>query len=339
MQAVVYAGNGRMEIVEKPVPKISNSEALLAVKRVGVCGTDLFIFQGGMSHRVSPGRILGHEMFAVVAEISGGKTIQVGDRVVVEPTVSCGNCPACRRGLSHVCQHLRFLGIDADGALAQFWAVPADRLHRVPDSVSDDHAALVEPLAVAVHDVRMAALQSGETVAVIGGGPIGSFIAILSKRAGARVVILEINAHRLEFARRQGFEVCPAQERNAVQFIRDLTGGAGADVVFEVSGSAAGARVMTSLAAVHGRLMVVGIQGKEVPFDLFQVFYRELSVQGARAYSSEDFKEAIRLIASGEINVGQFFSRRYPLKDTQSAMELARSGAAVMKILIDLDAG
>ncbi len=336
MKAAIYLGAGRTEVLEKPVPTPAAGEVLLAVKQVGVCGTDLLIFQGGMAHRAGPGRILGHEMVAVVAETSGEGNFKAGDRVVVEPTVSCGHCRACRRGLTHVCQHLRFFGIDADGALQQFGAVPADRLHKVPAAIVDEHAVLVEPLAVAVHDVRQAAVQPGETVAVIGGGPIGLFIALLARRAQAKPVVLEINPYRLAFARQLGLEAWNPQERSPAEFMEEFTDGAGAEVVFEVSGSATGARLLTDLAAVRGRLMVVGIQGREVPMDLFQVFYRELSVQGARAYSSADFKEALRLIADKEINPAPFITQRYPLKDIQAALEFARSGAPVMKLLIDL---
>lgn len=150
------------------------------------------------------------------------------------------------------------------------------------------------------------------------------------------MVVLEINLHRLAFARQLGLDAWNPQERSSVKFLREFTDGVGADVVFEASGSVMGARLMTSLAAIRGRLIIVGIQGKKVPVDLFQVFYRELSVQGTRAYSSEDFKEAIRLISDEEINLSEFISHRYPLRDIQAAMELARSGTPVMKILIDL---
>lgn len=337
MRAAIFTGVGHLEVLETPIPKPSGDEVLLEIRRVGICGSDVLIFQGGMSHRAGPGRILGHEMVAVVAGTTTGGSVQAGDRVVVEPTVSCGHCQACRRGLTHVCQHLRFLGIDADGALQQFWAVPANRLHQVPAAISDDDAALIEPLAVAVHDVRLAAVQPGETVAVIGGGSIGLFIALLAKRAGAKVIVLEINPFRVGFARELGLEARNSGECNPVDFLNEITDGAGADVVFEASGSASGARLMTALAAVRGRLMIVGIQGKEVPVDLFQTFYRELNIQGARAYASADFKEAIRLVADGEVNVARFISRRFPLENVQAALELARSGGPLMKILIDLE--
>lgn len=335
MKAAIYRGPGCVEIAEKPIPQTASGEVLLQIRRVGVCGTDLLIFQGGMPERAKPGRILGHEMVAVIAgpENSGG--FQPGTRVVVEPTVACGHCQACRSGFTHVCENLRFLGIDADGALQEFWSVPEDRLHSIPETISDDHAALIEPLAVAVHDVRLAAIQPGETVAVIGGGPIGLMIALLARRAGARVILLEMNAHRLTFAHGLGFQVGDVSLIDSRELIRDFTQGAGANVVFEVSGSAGAARLMTALAAVRGRLIAVGIQGRETSIDLFQIFYRELSLHGVRAYTREDFQEAIRLIASGEIDLAGFISRRFPMVEVQSALKLALSGAPVIKALID----
>jgi (R,R)-butanediol dehydrogenase/meso-butanediol dehydrogenase/diacetyl reductase len=335
MKAAIYRRPGCLEVSEKPIPSPKPGELLLQVRRVGLCGTDMLIFQGGMSERAVPGRILGHEMVAVIAETKNSEAYQTGARVVVEPTVACGHCLACQRGFNHVCENLRFLGIDADGALQEFWSVPADRLHSIPASVSDDHATMIEPLAVAVHDVRLAAIQPEETVAVIGGGPIGLMIALLARRTGARAIILETNAHRLAFARNLGFQVCDVSLQDPAEVVQDFTRGAGADVVFEVSGSATGARLMTALAAVRGRLIAVGIQSRETSLDLFQIFYRELSLQGVRAYTREDFAEAIRLIASGDIQLGAFISGRFPLGDVQAAFELVLSGAPVIKTLID----
>lgn len=338
MKAAIYRRPGCLEISEKPIPQPAHGEILLQIRRVGICGTDLLIFQGGMPERVRPGRILGHEMVAVIAGAESS-SFQSGNRVVVEPTVACGQCHACRSGFNHVCENLRFLGIDADGALQEFWSVPANRLHAIPDSISDDHAAMIEPLAVAVHDVRLAAIRSNETVAVIGGGPIGLMIALLARRAGARVMLLETNAHRLAFARELNFQVGDAAMHDPVKLVHDFANGAGADAVFEVSGSATGARLMTALAAVRGRLIAVGIQSRETSVDLFQIFYRELSLHGVRAYTREDFQEAIRLIADREVDLSRFVSTRFPLSKVQAAFELALSGAPVIKALIDFTLG
>jgi (R,R)-butanediol dehydrogenase/meso-butanediol dehydrogenase/diacetyl reductase len=336
MKAAIYVGPGRFELVEKPMPKRLPDESLLEVFRAGICGTDLRVFQGHLQNRVGYRRILGHEAVAVVRETSPHGKLKAGDRVVVEPTISCGNCAACRQGFTHVCQNLSILGIDQDGAFQQFWTVPDHRLHQVPNAISDDQATLIEPLAVAVHGTRRAALRGSETVAVVGAGTVGLLIAILARKYGAQVVVLEINPYRLEFARRLQFQASNPEEHAAGQTASDSTHGAGMNVIFEVSGSVGGAHLMTSLAAVRGRVILVGIHGNKTPVDLYQIFSRELSVQGMRAYSSDDFKEAIRLLSSGEINLAPFISRHYPLEQLQQAMELAVSGAPVMKILADM---
>jgi (R,R)-butanediol dehydrogenase / meso-butanediol dehydrogenase / diacetyl reductase len=336
MKAAVFIGPGSLKLAEHPAPKKNPGEILLEVRRAGICGTDLRIFQGHMKNRVGNARILGHEMAATVKEISPDAEFDIGDRVVVEPTIFCGNCPPCRRGSTHVCKNLRLVGIDQDGAFQQFLTVPPDRLHKLPDAISDDHAVMIEPLSVAVHAVRLASLRAGETVAVIGGGTIGLLIAILAEKTGAKVVVLETNSYRRDLARQFHLETCNPKEQDAGQFISDFTSGAGANVVFEASGSREGALVMTSLAAIQGRIIIVGIHDNEVPTNLFQVFFKELSFQGVRAYAACDFKEAIRLIFSGEINPAPFLSRHYPLEKIQEAMEFALSGATVMKILIDI---
>ena len=332
--AAIYVGSGRFEMEERPLPKPSLGENLLEMTRAGICGTDLRIFQGHMRERVGARRILGHEAVSIVREAGPRSAFRAGDRVVIEPTVSCGQCGACRKGAAHVCQNLRILGIDEDGAFQQFWTVPENRLHKLPEALGDDSAAMVEPLAVAVHAVRQAKLKAGETVVVIGAGPIGLFIAMLSRKAGAKVTVFEINAHRLEFAKQLQLTALNPNTADGLDVFKDLTQGAGAEVLFEVSGSAEGARLATSLAAVQGRIVVVGIHGKNTPVDLYQVFARELSVQGVRAYASEDFRRAIQLAAAGELNLAPFISRQYPLEQLQQAMERAVAGEPGMKILV-----
>jgi (R,R)-butanediol dehydrogenase / meso-butanediol dehydrogenase / diacetyl reductase len=336
MKAAIYVGQGRFELVEKPMPKRLLHETLLEVSRAGVCGTDLRIFQGHLQNRVGPRRILGHEAIALVRETSSHGKLKTGDRVVVEPTISCGDCTACRQGFTHVCQNLRILGIDQDGAFQHFWTVPDHRLHQVPDAIADDQATMIEPLAVAVHAVRLSALRASETVAIVGAGTIGLLIAMLARKNGAQIVVLENNPYRLEFARQLQFQAFDPKEQAAVQTASAFTEGSGMNVIFEASGSIGGARLMTSLAAVRGRVILVGIHDHETPVDLYQIFSRELSVQGMRAYSSQDFMEAIRLLSAGEINLAPFISKHYKLEQLQQAMELAVSGAPAMKILVDI---
>ncbi len=336
MKAALYIGNGRFELVEKPVPKLLPGENLLEVSRVGICGTDVRIFQGHLRHRIGTRRILGHESVSIIRETSPHGKFRAGDRVAVEPTIFCGDCSACRQNFTHACRNLRILGIDQDGALQQFWAVPEHRCHHVPDAIPDDQAAMIEPLAVAVHAVRVAALRAGETVAVIGAGTVGLLIALLARQAGAKVLVLEINPYRLEFARGFQLDVANPQAPDAPQRCSDWTQGEGMNVIFEASGSSDGARMMTSLAAVRGRVVLVGIHERDTRTDLYQIFLGELFLQGVRAYSTADFAAAIRLLAERKLDLAPLVSGHYPLEQLQDAMERAASSASVMKILIRL---
>jgi len=162
MRAQFYHGPRTFRPGTAPVPVPGPGEALLRVRRVGICGTDLHIFQGHLENRVPHRGVIGHETFAEVAEAPAESGVKAGDRVVVEPLRFCGSCRACRMGAYYICYDLKVLGVDLPGGMQEFWAVPAARLLKVPDALTDDHAALVEPLAVATHDVRRAGVQAGE---------------------------------------------------------------------------------------------------------------------------------------------------------------------------------
>src|SRR5438034_93983 len=186
MRAAFYQGARTFTTGTLATPTPGPGQALLRVKRVGICGTDLHIFQGHLDHRVPKGGIIGHETFGEVAQAPAGSGFKTGDRVVVEPLQFCGQCRACRMGASYLCYGLKVLGVDLPGGMQEYWTVDAARLLRVPDALSDDHAALIEPLAVATHDVRRAAVKRDDTVLVFGGGPIGALIALVSRQRGAR---------------------------------------------------------------------------------------------------------------------------------------------------------
>jgi len=221
---------------ERPSEGIARDEALLRVRRVGICGTDLHIFQGHLDHRVPRGGVIGHETFGEVVEAPGPSGFTRGDRVVVEPVVCCGSCRACRMGASYLCYELKVLGVDLPGGMREYWAVSTSRLLRVPDSISDDHAALIEPLAVAVHDVNRADVKRDDAVLVFGGGPIGTLIALVARHRGARVAVAELNPFRLDILESFGLErVGPGTD--VVKWTDQWTDGTGVDIAFEVTGN------------------------------------------------------------------------------------------------------
>ena len=335
MRAAFYQGARTFTTGTLATPTPGPGQALLRVKRVGICGTDLHIFQGHLDHRVPKGGIIGHETFGEVAQAPAGSGFKTGDRVVVEPLQFCGQCRACRMGASYLCYGLKVLGVDLPGGMQEYWTVDAARLLRVPDALSDDHAALIEPLAVATHDVRRAAVKRDDTVLVFGGGPIGALIALVSRQRGARVVVAEVNRHRLETLNALGLETV-GPDRDPVKFATEWTGGTGVDVAFEVSGQPAAARAVTDVVRVWGTVSIVAIHAEPVPVNLYQMFARELHMHGARLYAREDWEEAIHLAAGGAVPVAPLVSRRIPLEALQQGMEQALGGGPVMKVLVDL---
>jgi (R,R)-butanediol dehydrogenase / meso-butanediol dehydrogenase / diacetyl reductase len=337
MRASFYRGHGTFETGSAPEPVPGAGEALLRIRRVGICGTDLHIFQGHLDHRVPQGGVIGHETFAHVVSAPEASPFQPGDRVVVEPVQFCGACGACRRGATYLCRHLKVLGVDAPGSMQEYWTVPADRLLKLPDAVSDALAPLIEPLAVAVHDVGRARVQPGDAVVVFGGGPIGTLIAMVCRSRGARVRVVEINPFRLDLLKTLGFDAIGPGE-DVVSLVHAWTDGDGADVAFEVSGDPAAARLVTDVVRVWGTVAVIAIYADPAPINLYAMFARELTMQGSRLYTRGAWEEAIRLAASGGVDLAPLVSRVIRLEDLQSGMEEAVGGGPLMKVFVDMDA-
>ena len=335
MKACAYTDLETVEILELPQPERADDEVLIKVSRAGICGTDLHIFMGHMDQRVTKPIVMGHEMCGEIVDAPDGADFGVGDRVVVEPTVFCGRCAACQRGNTHICQNLNFLGIDSPGAFQAYWNVPLDRLHRIPPELNDDAAAMIEPLAVAVHDVRRAQVELGDQAVVIGGGPIGLLVAHAARLDGAEVVISEVNPFRLNVAESCGFKTVDPTRDDLVGYVDDWTNGAGCDLVFEVSGSAPGAKVMTELLRVRGKIALVGVHASPPEVDLHRFFWRELELIGCRVYESVDFERAIRIAAAGEIDLEALISKVVPYEEAYWGFEQMRDGGDIVKVLID----
>jgi (R,R)-butanediol dehydrogenase/meso-butanediol dehydrogenase/diacetyl reductase len=331
--AVSYLGERRIGLREAVRRDPAAGEVEIAVAYTGICGTDLHILHGAMDARVSLPAVLGHEMSGLVSRLGPDvEGLAVGDRVTVMPLDWCGECPACRNGNDHICHNLDFLGIDSPGSMQSHWVAPARVVIPLPEGLSLDAAALAEPAAVAVHDVRRAGLQPGEQAVVVGGGPIGLLIASVAAARGADVLVLEPNEARRELARSFGLRV--EDPAAAAQIIDEWTGGAGAPVAFEVSGAPAGLETAIHALAARGRLVVVAIHAQPPPVDLFRVFWRELTLIGARVYRREDFEDALQLLAEGAIPAAKLVTSVMPLADAAAAFE-ALEGGGELKVLID----
>ncbi|MGI5346867.1 zinc-dependent alcohol dehydrogenase [Streptomyces sp. CA-250714] len=335
MHAATYVGNGTLTVAEaEPAPPPAG-HVQIEVAYTGICGTDLHILHGAMDGRVTLPAVIGHEMSGRIAALGQGvEGWAVGAPVGVMPLDWCGTCPACAAGHQHICQNLNFIGIDSPGSLQTRWNVPAEVLVGLPESLRLDHAALLEPVAVAVHDVRRAALRPGEKAVVIGGGPIGLLIAVVARHTGAQVVIAEPDAVRRATAAGLGFDVLDPGDGDQAGWVEEWTAGAGADAVFEVSGSPAAVLGAASLVRVRGRLVIVAIHPQPVPLDLKRIFWRELTVLGARVYQRDDFETAVSLLDSGEIPADRLITGQVPLAQVADAFHQLSEGNG-MKVLID----
>jgi (R,R)-butanediol dehydrogenase/meso-butanediol dehydrogenase/diacetyl reductase len=336
MLAATYQGQGKIVLAETGVPAPGPGEVQVAVAYTGICGTDLHLVHGGMDERASPPRVVGHEMAGVITTVGTSvDDLRVGDAVAVLPTRTCGTCPACVAGYRNICHRLDFMGIDSDGSMRERWNVPQDCVVVLPPGMDLRAAALVEPTAVAVHDVRRAALRSGERVLVVGGGPIGLLIGCLAAREGTDVVVLEPDDTRRELAVACGLRALDPRAKATEAALAGWTSGAGAAAAFEVSGSQAGLDLAVQSLATRGRLVIVAIHLQPRPVDLHRFFWRELTVTGVRLYDRSDFQEAVTCLAGGAIPVQALISRVEPLREAARAFATAGAGSGVMKVLVD----
>lgn len=336
MKTVEYRGDRELAVTDREPSEPGIGEVRIAVAYTGLCGTDLHIVHGSMDGRVTRPLVFGHEMSgtieAIGPEVAGWS---LGDAVTVMPLLWDGTCPGCLAGNEHICQNLTFVGIDSPGSLQELWVVPADILVRLPEGLPLEAAALAEPVAVAVHDVRRSELEAGDRVVVVGGGPIGALIATVARAERADVVVVEPEAGRRATIEALGFTAIDPTATDQAAWVEEWTGGAGADVAFEVSGAAAAVRGITSLVRVRGTVVIVAIHPTPREIDLQRVFWRELRLLGARVYQRTDFERAVELLASGVIPTGELVSAVVGMDDVTGAVADLESGRA-LKVLVDV---
>ncbi len=334
MKAAIYEGNRSVGVGESQVIHPAKGEVRLDVAYCGICGTDIHIFHGHMDQRVNTPLPIGHEVSATVAEVGEGvDNVLVGDRVAVRPLLF-GETSNFDKGFAHVGKNLKFIGIDLPGGMQASWTVPAYTLHQLPADLSLEHGAMIEPAAVACHDVRLGEVQAGETCVVIGGGPIGLLIALVAKEKGAQVILSEVNEVRLKLAGSLGLGAVNPIKEDLVEAVRSATDGGMADCVFEVSGSVPGVEVMTELPNVRGRIVMVAIHPEPRPVNLFKFFWSELKLIGARLYEEQDFDQAIELAATGRLHLDELITEVRSIEQVQETFEAIEANPDGIKYLI-----
>ena len=343
MQALVFAAPHDATYADVPEPPApAAGEAVVRVHAVGVCGTDYAGYLGKMPYFDYP-RIPGHELGVEVLAVGDGvTTVRPGDRCSVEPYLNCQRCHACRRGLTNCCEHNQTLGVHCDGGLRRLYALPARKLHPSP-RLSHAQNALVETLAIGCHAVDRAAPREGETVLVIGAGPIGLSALEFAKLSGARVIVMDTAASRLAFVReKMGVaDTVAASGTDADEAeIARLTAGRMCEIVIDATGSNVSMGNALRLCSFGGRLVYVGITQAEVSFPHAPVMHRrELTLLASRNALSRDFARIIGLIEDGRIDTRPWITHHVPFGDTIGVFPtLLEPASGVIKAVVEMPA-
>lgn len=331
--AVFHAPHRPLEVTDVPTPTPGEGEVLLKVAACGMCHTDLHYLDHGVKTFKTPPLILGHEISGTIAALgSGVKGWAEGDATLVPAVLSCGHCHYCRAGRENLCEQLVMLGNNVDGGYAEFVAVRASELIRVPEGIPLERACVIaDAVSTPYHAVKnRGRVRPGDAVVVVGCGGVGLNVVQCAAIAGGRVVALDLNDARLAIARELGAAATlnPQTVERPDRAVRELTGG-GADVAFEVVGSPTTVRLGFSLLRKGGRLCVVGYCAEEVPLSLARIMYYEQEVVGSLGCGAGTYPEILRLVEAGRIRLEPIVSGMVPLADINAGFDRLRRGEGV----------
>ncbi|HXX94420.1 MAG TPA: alcohol dehydrogenase catalytic domain-containing protein [Planctomycetota bacterium] len=335
MKALVYTGPGKVEIQDVPKPLPRAGEVLLRNHHSGICGSDIHGFLGH-SERRKPGLILGHETIATIEEVHPSVIDwKPGQRVIVNPLMTCGACPSCLAGKQNLCANWRVLGLDrVHGTYAEFTALPTTSLYPAPAGVSDQEAVVTEPLANVVHFFRISMSEVPESLAILGAGPIGILALSMAKLRGiARVVMVDKNEERLAVARKlRADHVISAAQEDPVEAVRRWSDG-GAEFVIETAGITATRRQAVACARRGGRLLFIGMTENDSPLPWIEMIRDEKSVFTTFCYTPRDFQTSLRIIESRQIDLRPWTETR-PLEEGQAGFEkIAHHPGSTLKMV------
>lgn len=334
MKAIYIPEPGTIEIRDVPEPKASAGNALLEIKAMGICGSDLTAY-AGTNPTIEYPLIMGHELAGVVLEIEDNPAgIRAGDHVVVEPYFHCGECYPCRLGNFNNCENMNVLGVRMDGGMAERLAHPIRYLYKIPKDMPWEKAAMVEPLSISLHSLRRASAKEGEFVAISGAGTIGLLAAQAAKARGCTPILFDVVDSRLEFARKMGVRHTANPVRDdVVALTREWTGGDMAPVVVECSGSESGINNALELASNSGRVCLVGWAKGAVAFNQPRVIRKELNLFGSRN-SLGAFPECIELINSGKVDVMPLITLRHSMEEVMRGFDdIRREPEKYLKVI------
>ena len=322
--------------LEKPVP--GPGEALIRIKTAGICGSDIGAFRGTNS-LVSYPRVIGHELAGIIESIpeDNPKGFKVGDKVIVDPYLYCGDCYPCSIGRTNCCTSLKVLGVHVDGGMAEYFCHPANMLVKMPDDMSWTDAAMAEPLTISLHGIHRGGLKAGEYCAIIGAGPIGLLAAMIAQAYDAHAILIDLVQERLDFARELGVEyVINSGTEDAEARVREITGGHMAQQVMECSGANAAVLSTLKLVSNAGRITLTGWPKNETPMPTDVITKKEVDIRGART-SAGEFEEAIELIYTRKVDVQKILTKTISLAEApETVIDLEKNPGNYMKVVVNI---
>lgn len=325
MKAVQITGVKNIEIVDIPEPVLKEGQAEIAVKAMGVCGSDVHAY-AGKSPNVTYPVIIGHETAGIVTHIAPNADnpngIRTGDRVVLNPYIYCGACYPCSQGRTNCCERLKCLGVQTDGSMSERFAHPLSLMVKVPENIDWETCAVIEPSVIALHALHTLKMKSGEHIVVVGAGCIGMLVGILAMVKGGIPILVDVVEQRLELARSFGIPyTVNSMTQDSVSVIREITGGRMAECVSEASGSASGIRNTLDYAAYTGRIALTGWPNRDISLPTALITRKEMEIRGSRTGVTSEFQEVLEMAASGKLNIRQIISRVVSLEQLPAAIQ------------------
>lgn len=338
MKAIVCEQVDQLRLVEQKEPALQQpGTAIVRIRRIGICGTDLHAYKGNQPFFTYP-RVLGHELAGIVEQADDPNgAIKAGDQVSIIPYMHCGTCIACRNGKTNCCTDMKVLGVHIDGGMRELIAVPTSHLI-VTNELTLDQAAVLEPLSIGAHAVRRSGLHGGETALVIGSGPIGLGVMAFAKHLGARVIAMDIQEERLAFCRKWAkVDETVHALQGGKERLAELTGGEYPTVVFDATGNARSMTDAFGLVAHGGRLVYVGLVKADLSFNDPEFHKREMTLMGSRNATMEDFAAVHAAVQSGSIDVDSYITHRVPFAEMISHFDSwLKPESKVIKAMVEL---
>ncbi len=342
MKAAVLHKAGDMRIEEVDVPQIGPYDVLIKIRCVGICGSDVHYYLEGRigSFIVDKPLILGHESSGEIAEVGSNVTrVKVGQKVIIEPGFTCGRCSYCRSGRYNLCKDVLFYGTPpVHGAFAEYAYAPETNVYPMPDSMSLEEGAMIEPLAVGMMAAKRGRISVHDSVAILGAGPIGQMALQAVKAHGVlETYITDVVDYRLDYAKKTGAKaVVNAAREDIVNKILELTDNEGVDVVVEASGAASAIKQSLDIVKHGGRIVQVGWPMADIPFPVSKIIGNELEILGVHRYANV-YPTSIKAVSTGKVDVKPFITHRFPFEKITEAFEtqIKKTGNP-MKIMIKM---